>query len=70
VYKDFQTQIGGVTSEDLNQYLFLNSLMNQENAKLLFGLQNSIINLGNNANTPLSSNTAATPTTPTGPTNP
>ena len=32
---------------DLSQYLFLNSLMDQKNAKLLVGLQNSIINFGN-----------------------
>ena len=31
----------------LNQYIFLNALHDQRNAKLLVGLQNSIINFGN-----------------------
>lgn len=37
----------GLAPEDLTQYIFLNSLMDQKNAKLLIGLQNSIINFGN-----------------------
>ena len=35
----------------LNQYVYLNALQDQKNAKLLVGLQNSIINFGN-TNTP------------------
>jgi hypothetical protein len=42
----------GVQSTDLNQYLFLDSLMDKKDAKVLVGLSNSIINLGGNANTP------------------
>lgn len=45
-YKLLQDQVA-LKGDDLSQYLFLNSLMDQKNAKLLVGLQNSIINFGN-----------------------
>merc|ERR1712037_689176 len=41
VYQNIENEIG-LKGEDLNQYLYLNSLKNQKNAKLLVGLQNSI----------------------------
>ncbi len=34
-------------SNELTQYVFLNDLMEQKNAKLLVGLQNSILNFNN-----------------------
>lgn len=46
IYKLLQDQTG-LKGDDLSQYLYLNSLMDQKNAKLLVGLQNSIINFGN-----------------------
>jgi regulator of protease activity HflC (stomatin/prohibitin superfamily) len=46
VYKAVQDQVG-VKQDDLTEYLFLNSLMDQKNAKILVGLQNSIINFPN-----------------------
>ena len=46
VYKLTKDQIG-LDSNQLNQYIFLNALHDQKNAKLLVGLQNSIINFGN-----------------------
>jgi hypothetical protein len=33
--------------DDLTQYMYLNSLNDQKNAKLLVGLQNSILSFGN-----------------------
>jgi hypothetical protein len=47
VYETIEKDIG-VNGDDLNQYLYLNSLKKQKNAKLLVGLQNTIINFGNN----------------------
>jgi len=47
VYKIVQDQVG-IKGNDLTEYLYLNALMDQKNAKLLVGLQNSIINFGNN----------------------
>lgn len=49
VYKIVQDTIG-LESADLTQYVYLNSLMDQKNAKLLVGLQSSILNLGNQPN--------------------
>jgi len=46
VYGAIEKQIG-LEGDDLNQYLYLNSLNKQKNAKLLVGLQNSIVNFGN-----------------------
>jgi regulator of protease activity HflC (stomatin/prohibitin superfamily) len=46
VYGRLQAEVG-VTGPDLSQYLFLNALMDQKNAKLLVGMQNSIINFSN-----------------------
>lgn len=46
IYKLLQDQVD-LKGDDLSQYLYLNSLMDQKNAKLLVGLQNSIINFGN-----------------------
>ena len=46
IYKNIQTDVG-LKGDDLNQYLYLNSLQKQKNAKLLVGLQNSIVNFGN-----------------------
>jgi regulator of protease activity HflC (stomatin/prohibitin superfamily) len=46
VYKTTQEEVG-VNGSDLTEYLFLNSIMEQKNAKLLIGLQNSIINFSN-----------------------
>ncbi len=46
VYKLFKNQVNLQTG-DLNQYLFLDSLMDKKDAKVLVGLSNSIINLGN-----------------------
>lgn len=45
VYNRFQKELG-ISSTDLNDYLFLNSLMDNKNAKVLVGLQNSIVNFG------------------------
>jgi hypothetical protein len=47
IYKQIQDQIQ-MKGDDLSQYLYLNGLMDQKNAKLLVGLQNTIINFGNN----------------------
>jgi hypothetical protein len=41
-----------IESAGLNQYLFLDSLMDKKDAKVLVGLSNSIINLGGNTNAP------------------
>ena len=46
VYGNIEKNMG-LTGDDLNQYLYLNSLNKQKNAKLLVGLQNSIVNFGN-----------------------
>jgi len=46
VYGDIEKNMG-LVGDDLNQYLYLNSLNKQKNAKLLVGLQNSIVNFGN-----------------------
>lgn len=46
VYSRVQNEVG-VHGHELTEYLYLNSLMEQKNAKLLVGLQNSIINFGN-----------------------
>ncbi len=46
VYNRVQTEVG-VKGKDLTEYLYLNALMDQKNAKLLVGLQNSIINFSN-----------------------
>lgn len=53
VYKKVEKEMG-IAGSDLSEYLFLSSLMDQKNAKLLVGLQNSIINL--NSNQPIISN--------------
>ena len=37
----------GLNSSEITQYIFYNGLMDQKNAKLLVGLQNSILNLNN-----------------------
>lgn len=49
VYKRLQDDVL-LKGDDLSQYLYLNSLMDQKNAKLLVGLQNSIISFGNTPN--------------------
>jgi len=49
VFENIEKEMG-LKGDDLNQYLYLNSLNNQKNAKLLVGLQNSILNF---ANTPV-----------------
>ena len=46
VYKKLENDVA-IKGSELSQYIFLNSLMEQKNAKLLVGLTNSIINLGN-----------------------
>lgn len=46
VFENIEKEMG-LSGDDLNQYLYLNSLNNQKNAKLLVGLQNSIVNFGN-----------------------
>lgn len=46
-YKLLQDNVG-LKGDDLSEYLLLNGLMDQKNAKLLVGLQNSILNFGNN----------------------
>jgi regulator of protease activity HflC (stomatin/prohibitin superfamily) len=46
VYGDIQKNVG-LNGDELNQYLYLNSLNKQRNAKLLVGLQNSIVSFGN-----------------------
>lgn len=46
VYKYLEEGVG-LKSNELSEYLFLNSLNDQKNAKLLVGLQNAIINMGN-----------------------
>jgi regulator of protease activity HflC (stomatin/prohibitin superfamily) len=46
VYSNIQKDIG-LAGDDLNQYLYLNSLNDQKNAKLLVGMQNSILSFGN-----------------------
>jgi len=50
VYKQVQDQLG-LKDADLTSYIFLSGVNDQKNAKLLIGLQNTIINFGN---TPLS----------------
>lgn len=47
VYNGIQNNIG-LKGDDLSQYLYLNTLNEQKNAKLLVGMQNSILSLGNN----------------------
>ena len=37
----------GLKDKDLTSYLFLSGLMDQQHAKILVGLQSSIINFGN-----------------------
>ena len=51
VYNKIQNDIG-MKGDDLSQYLYLNTLNDQKNAKLLVGMQNSILSFGN---TPVSS---------------
>ncbi len=46
VYKYLESGIG-LKSTELSEYLFLNALNEQKYAKLLVGLQNAIINMGN-----------------------
>jgi len=46
VYQQVENFLG-LQTDDLTQYVFINSLMEQKDAKLLIGLQNSILNLGN-----------------------
>ena len=46
VYSNIEKDIG-LLGDDLNQYLYLNSLNEQKNAKLLVGMQNSILSFGN-----------------------
>jgi len=46
IYKLLQDQVG-LKGDDLTEYVYLNSLMDQKKAKLLVGLQNSIVNFGN-----------------------
>jgi hypothetical protein len=46
VYKNLIENIK-LNGTEFSQYVFLNSLNEQKNAKLLVGLQNSIINMGN-----------------------
>jgi hypothetical protein len=46
VYHNLQQEVG-VKGSDMSQYLFLNALMDQKDAKLLVGLQNSIVNFNN-----------------------
>ena len=46
VYGNIEKDIG-LNGDDLNQYLYLNSLNDQKNAKLLVGMQNSILSFGN-----------------------
>ena len=46
VYKNVEENIG-LKATELSEYLFLNALNDQRVAKLLVGLQNSIINLSN-----------------------
>lgn len=52
VYKNLINNIQ-LNGTEFSEYVFLNSLNEQRNAKLLVGLQNSIINMGNQ---PFSSN--------------
>jgi hypothetical protein len=47
IYNNIQTEIG-LKGDDLTQYLYLNTLKDQKNAKLLVGMQNSILSFGNN----------------------
>lgn len=46
VFQNIEDEIG-LKGDDLNQYLYMNSLNKQKNAKLLIGMQNSIVNFGN-----------------------
>lgn len=47
IYDNIQKDVG-LIGDDLNEYLYMNSLNEQKNAKLLVGMQNSILNFGNN----------------------
>ncbi len=47
VYGSIQNDLG-LKGDDLSQYLYLNTLKDQKNAKLLVGMQNSILSFGNN----------------------
>ncbi len=49
MYKQLQNEVG-IKGDDMPEYLFLSSLSRKENAKLLVGLQNSIISLGGGDN--------------------
>jgi len=55
VYKTFKDGIQ-LLPEDLNHYLFLDSLMDKTDAKILVGLQNSYVGLGGAANAPVPGN--------------
>jgi hypothetical protein len=46
IYNNIQKDVG-LSGDDLNEYLYMNSLNEQKNAKLLVGMQNSILNFGN-----------------------
>jgi hypothetical protein len=46
VYKSLEDEVG-INAADLPEYLFLGAVNDQKKAKLLVGLQNSIINLSN-----------------------
>ena len=46
VYKNVETNLN-LKDTDLTKYIFLTGLIDQKDAKLLVGLQNSIINFGN-----------------------
>ena len=47
IYKNIQTDVG-LKGDDLNQYLYMNTLGDQKNAKLLVGMNQSILSFGNN----------------------
>ena len=46
IYKLVSASVN-LQNSDLNQYIYYNNLMDQKNAKILVGLQNSILNLNN-----------------------
>ena len=46
VYQNAMSSIG-LNETELNLYLFLSSINDQKNAKLLVGLKNSLVNMGN-----------------------
>lgn len=55
VYKN-AIDILGLSTDELTQYVFLNSIMEQKKAKILFDLQNTLMSFNNNPKIPIDTN--------------